>query len=262
MKISTITINFNHKYFPKLCVEALEASKTTFPFEIIFVDNVSTDPVSVGFLDKAAEEKRIKLIKTHKNIGFARGNNLGAEHALGEYLLFLNPDTVVYPDALQKMADYMDKHSEVGALGPQLIYANGDIQDSFRRFPSFMDLLAKRTFLNKIKFFKNKVHRYTMFDENPNIDHEVDWLVGAAILMPRKLFKEIGGFDKRYFLFMEDADLCREVHKKKLKVIYFPDAKINHYHKRLSGGGLLHLVTKKVFWHHVSSMFKYFYKWM
>ena len=261
MKLSTITINFNHKYFPKLCVEALEAAKTDFKFEIIFVDNVSIDPISRGFLDKAAADNRIKLIKTHKNLGFAKGNNLGAKHALGEYLLFLNPDTTVFPDALQKMVDYMEKHPDIGALGPKLIYANGDIQDSFRRFPHFIDLVAKRTALGKIKYFKNRVQKYVMTGLDPNVMHDVDWLVGAAVLMPKKLFEEIGGFDERYFLFMEDADLCQKVHAKGLRVVYYPDAQINHYHKRLSGGGISHLLLKKVFWHHIASMVKYFWKW-
>lgn len=261
MKLSVITINFNHKHFPKLCVEALESSKTQHKFEIIFVDNVSRDLISKGFLEKAAAENRIKLIKTTHNIGFSGGNNLGAKNAFGEYLLFLNPDTAVFPDAIEKMINHMDQHRDIGILGPKLIYADGIVQDSCRRDPNFIAMVAKRTPLGKFKFFKKFINYYTMHDFDKNKEREVDWVTGAAILIPKKLFENIGGFDERYFLFMEDADLCRTVREKGLRVVYYPEAQINHYHQRLSAGGISKLITKKVFWHHVASMLKYFWKW-
>ena len=333
MKLSTITINFNHKHFPKLCVEALEASKTNFKFEIIFVDNGTRDPISKGFLEQAAKQGRIKLIKTAKNIGFSAGNNLGALNASGEYLLFLNPDTAVYPDALQKMVDYMEKYGGVeksgvhggkeagaincaedsgmesstiiysegsgaessaityadnsgaknnknlrggrrdnsheknaknrpiGILGPKLIYADGVVQDSCRRFPRLIDLIAKRTILGRLPFLRKRVREYMMGDFDHEKICEPDWITGAAMLIPKKLFKKVGGFDERYFLFMEDVDLCKKVRAAGYKIVYYPQAKINHYHQRLSAGGLHKLLTKKVFWHHVASMIKYFWKW-
>ncbi len=283
IKLSVITINFNHKHFPKLCVEALEAAKTNFKFEIIFVDNGAHDLISKGFLEKAAKQGRIKLIKTHKNLGFSAGNNLGAVNATGEYLLFLNPDTTVYSDALQKMIDYMErrenavyyygagdgsvergngvKHGHIGILGPKLIYADGVVQDSRRRFPRLIDLIAKRTPLSRLPFFRKKVHEYIMNDFDHEKICEPDWVTGAAMLISKKVFESVGGFDERYFIFMEDLDLCRKVRAKGLKVVYYPEAQINHYHQRLSAGGLHKLLTKKVFWHHIASMFKYFWKW-
>lgn len=261
MKLSIITINFNHKHFPKLCVEALEASKTRHGFEIIFVDNVSRDPISKGFLEKAAGAGRIKLIKTSHNLGYAGGNNLGAANASGEYLLFLNPDTAVFPDAIEKMIDYMDQRRDIGILGPKLIYADGLVQDSCRRYPRLIDLIAKRTPLRRLSWFRKRVAGYVMGDFGHSVLREVDWVTGASMLISKKVFEKVGGFDERYFLFMEDLDLCRNVREKGLHVVYYPEAQINHYHQRLSGGGLSRLLTKKVFWHHVASMIKYFWKW-
>lgn len=260
-KVSTITVNYNHKYFPKLSVEALEEASHPWPIEIVFVDNASTDPLSLNFLRKAHKEERIKLIESPANVGFAAGNNLGVENATGEYVLILNPDTTVREDSIAKMVEYMESHPEVGILGPKLEYSDGTIQDSCRRDMKFYDLILKRTPLGKLPLFKKRVENYTMGDFDKNKTQEVELITGACMLIKRDFYDEIGGFDDRYFLFMEDFDLCKEVRKAGKKVVYFPEAIINHYHKRLSGGNVFKLLTKKVFWLHVKSATKYFWKW-
>lgn len=261
MKLSVIIVNFNHKYFPKLAVEALEKSKVNFPFEIIVVDNHSNDDESLMFLEKAHAEKRITLIKSPVNLGFGRGNNLGADYAKGKYIFFHNPDVTVKEDSLQKMIDYMEKHPDIGILGPKLVYASGHIQSSCRRHMKFGDLILNRTFLGKLPFFKARVNNYLMEDYDHGKTQDVDLVTGAAIVMPKTLFDKIGGFDKRYFLFMEDFDLCRMAKKAGSRVVYYADAELQHYHKRLSQGSIFKLVTKKVFWLHVASALKYFWKW-
>ncbi len=261
MKLSVIIVNYNHKYWPKLAVEALEKSKTTFPFEIIVVDNNSWDEISKTFLENAHAAKRITLIKSPTNVGFGRGNNLGAKIAKGEYLFFHNPDVTANEHSLQKMVDYFDKHPEIGILGPKLMYANGQAQESCRRNMKFFDLILKRTFLGKLPFFRKRVKKYLMNDFDHTQIQDVDLITGAAIMMRRALFEKIGGFDKRYFLFMEDFDLCRMVHDAGYKVVYYPDTELNHYHKRLSQGSIFMLLGKKVFWLHLSSALKYFWKW-
>ena len=107
-KVSVITVNYNHKYFPKLAVEALERSRANFDFEIVYVDNASTDPISLGFLQQAARDGRIKLVHSEKNLGFGAGNNLGARYAQGDYFFILNPDTAVLEDTLQKLMVTLD----------------------------------------------------------------------------------------------------------------------------------------------------------
>lgn len=268
MKVSIITVNFNHKYFPKLQVEALEKSVSTrdaplcnFDYEIVYVDNASDDPISVGFLEQAAKEGRLKLVKSAKNIGFAGGNNLGAKNSSGDFVFILNPDTAVYPDTLQKMVDYLEKHRDIGMLGPQLVYSDGTIQESCRRDMSFLDLAVKRTFLRYLPWFRGRVKKYLMADFQHDRTQEVELITGAAMMLPRRIFDEVGGFDERYFLFMEDFDLCKEVRKAGYKVVYYPEAKVEHYHKRLSGGNFFSMLMKRVFWLHVQSATKYFWKW-
>mgnify|MGYP002624495518 FL=1 len=262
MKVSVIIVNYNHKYFPKLAVEALEKSKGSFDMEIIVVDNASTDPESLEFLEKAHEDKRLVLVRQQKNVGFGRGNNIGAKVAEGDYIFIHNPDVQVGEKSIQQMVDYLEKHDDVGILGPQLVYSSGKVQESCRRHMGFFDLVLNRTFLGRLPVFKRRVKRYLMEDFDHSKVQEVDLLTGAAMMIPKKVWQDVGGFDERYFLFMEDFDLCREVAKAGYKILYYPEAKLEHYQKRLSqGSSFLKTLRKKVFWLHVSSALKYFWKW-
>jgi len=260
-KVSIIMLNFNSKYFPKMCVEAFYNSTIDFPFEFIAVDNASTEPMSIGYLEQASKEGLVKLVKSEKNLGFGGGNNFGAKDARGEYILIMNPDIFVNEDSVKKMISYIESHRDIGILAPKLVYPDGQVQDSCRRLMKFSDLIIKRTPLKTIPFLRKRVEKYTMQDSNHNEIREVDLLVGACLLLPRNVYEKIGGFDKRYFLFMEDFDLCRSVKKAGFKVIYYPEVAVTHNHKRLSGGSILKLLTRKVFWHHVASAIKYFWKW-
>ena len=259
-KLSITIVNFNQKYFPRMCVESLRKSVTDFEYEIIFIDNNSTDE-SISYLESAEKQGLIKLIKSPKNLGYGRANNLAAKNAKGEYILIMNNDITVEPDLLQKMVSYMENHSEIGILAPKLIYHSGHVQESCRRRMKLADLIAKRTPLRFIPPFKKKCEDYLMRDFSHDKIQEVDLLVGAFLMMPKKVFDEIEGFDERYFLFMEDFDICRKVWQKGYKVVYFPEVEAIHYHKRLSDGSIFGQLTKKVFWIHAVSALKYFWKW-
>ncbi len=260
MKLSVIIVNYNMKYFPKMCFEALQKSKTDFSYEIILVDNNSSDE-SIEFLRKESLLKHLHLVETGDNLGYGQANNLGATKAHGEYLLFMNPDVFVSEDSLQKMIDYFDKHSEIGILGPKIVYHNGSIQPSCRRFMTFTDLVIKRTFLKHIPRFRKRLEKYIMGDFDHDKTQRVDLLVGACFMMRKDIFQDINGFDKRYFLFMEDFDLCQRIHEKHLQVVYFSDTTVTHFHKRLSEGHVIGLLFQKVFWYHLLSSAKYFWRW-
>lgn len=260
MKVSCIIVNHNLTYLLRLCIEALERSQCNFPFEIIVVDNNSKDE-NLLYLRKKAQEGKITLISAGSNLGYGKANNLGANHSRGEYLLILNPDVYIEPDALKKMVDFFEKHPGMGILGPQLYFFNGQIQDSCRRFMRPLDLVIKRTPLQRLKALKKRVDEYVMAEYDHQVPREVDLVTGACFLIPKKVFEKVGGFDERYFLFMEDADICRKVWEAGFKVMYFPLARALHYHKRLSAGNMLQLLGKRLFWTHIVSAAKYFWKW-
>lgn len=260
MKLSITIVNYNQKYFPKLCVEALKKSKTDFEFEIIICDNDSNDE-SLEYLKKAARDGYIKLVEPGKNLGYGSGHNFAARKAKGHYLLILNTDITVEENTLQKLVDYLDRHHDVGMIGPKLMYHNGTVQQSCRRNFKFFDLFIKRTMLRKLWPFKKRYEKYIMGDFKHDSTQAVDLITGAFMMMPKAVFDKVGGFDERYFLFMEDFDLCRKVHEEGLKVVYYPEAVATHYHKRLSEGSFFKLLFNKISWWHLASAIKYHWKW-
>ncbi|MBI2638222.1 glycosyltransferase family 2 protein [Candidatus Peregrinibacteria bacterium] len=260
MKISCIIVNWNLKYLPRLCIEALKRSQCDFPFEIIVVDNDSHDE-SLEYLEQMHKKGEITLVHSGSNLGYGRANNLGVKYAKGKYVLILNPDVSVETDTIQKMVDYMEEHPDTGVLGPQLYFFNGQIQDSCRRFMRPADLIIKRTPLQRFKFLKKRVDEYVMTDYDHKNTQDVDLVTGACFMASRAAFEKVGGFDDRYFLFMEDADLCRKMWEAGMRVVYFPLARALHYHKRLSGGSIFWLLKQRVFWIHMHSALKYFWKW-
>ncbi len=259
-KVSIIIVNYNQKYFPRMCVEAIERSEVNFDYEIIVVDNGSTDE-SIHQLHQLRKAGRIHLHEAKKNLGYGKANNLGVEKAKGEFIIISNPDVFVKEDTMQKMVDYLEEHTEIGLMGPLLRYYNGEIQESCRRDMNFLDLIIKRTFLKRIPRFKKRLQNYLMGDFDHNVIHRVDLITGAYFIMRKAVYEEVEGFDPRYFLFMEDYDLCRKLRQKAYKIIYFPIVEAEHYHKRLSSGSMLWLIGRRVFWFHFISAIKYFWKW-
>jgi len=146
-------------------------------------------------------------------------------------------------------------------VGPKLVYHNGEVQRSCRRHFKFFDLFIKRTLLKHVWPFKKRYVNYVMDDFNHGSTQDVDLITGAFMMMPKAVFDHIRGFDERFFLFMEDFDLCRKTQLAGYKVVYYPEARATHYHKRLSEGSFFKLLTKKVSWLHLASALKYHWKW-
>jgi GT2 family glycosyltransferase len=258
MELSIVILNYKSKELTAHCVNTIRKSGKEEDFEIIIVDNDSGDN-SAEFLHNAFPE--IRVIANKKNLGYGAGNNIGIKQAKGDYVLILNPDVEMEYPEIRKMLTYIKNYPDVGIVGPQLIYPNGQIQDSYRKFPKFCDLIIKRTNLHKFPIFKKRMTDYLMHGVNPHKIQEVDWLVGAALLVPRWAFKMVGYFDERYFLFLEDTDLCRRAWERGLKVMYFPEAKAIHNHQRLSQGKSWRVLLNKNLYIHMSSASKYFWKW-
>ncbi len=196
-----------------------------------------------------------------KNLGYGKANNLGVKRAKGDFVIISNPDIFVKEDTMRKLVEYLEEHREIGLIGPKLRYYNGEVQASCRRHMTFLDLVIKRTFLRHIPRFKKRLKRYLMKDYNHKVIQEVDLITGAYFVMRREVYEEVEGFDPRYFLFMEDYDLCLKLFQKGYKIVYFPLTEAEHYHKRLSSGSIFHLLGRKVFWIHLVSAIKYFWKW-
>lgn len=257
MEISLIIVNYKTGPLTAACVESILKQKLPFPLEIIVVDNNSGDE-SVAFLRSDFPE--ITVIANDTNLGLAAGVNRGLQEARGKYCLILNPDMIVFPGAIEALRDYFDRHPQAGVAGGQLISANGEVQDSCYRFYTPMTIIYRRTHLGKTKRGRQRVARFLMKDFDHRSTREVDWLLGACLLVRRAALKEVGGMDERFFLYFEDVDWCRRFWEAGWKVVYVPAAKFSHFFQRSSDRGLLGILTNFVGREHLKSAVKYFWK--
>ena len=226
MDLSIIIVNYHHSHILGDCLESVYRTIEKIQFEIILVDNSSTD----GGLESILKNYPvIRFIKNSENAGFARANNQGAKIASGDFLLFINPDTIVIEDAIESMLDYIRSDSSIGILGPKVLNSDQTVQYSCRKFPTIWSGLFNRYSLTTKLFPNNRYSRdYLMLDYDHNSIRSVDWVSGCCMMMSKSTFKKANGFDENYFLFTEDVDLCQVIKKKGLRVIYFPDVKIFH----------------------------------
>jgi len=196
-------------------------------FELTIVDNGSAD----GTIEMLQREfSSIKLIQNGRNDGFAKPINQALSVSSGEYLLVLNPDTIVLPGALNELVSYLNSHPDVGICGPKVLNRDGSLQKACRRgvsrpWAAFSYFSGLSTLFPKSKRFGGYLLNY--MDENAT--HEVDGVSGSCMLIRHKVLDQVGYFDERFFAYQEDADYCFQVKKAGWKIVYFPQAQIIHF---------------------------------
>jgi GT2 family glycosyltransferase len=199
--------------------------------ETIVVDNASTDG-SVAMI--AQDFPWARVIANRDNAGFSRGNNQGMAAASGRYLLLLNPDAELGSGALRAMLRFAESHPRVGIVGPQLRYGDGAVQSSRRRFPTLPIFFLEATVVQQWWPRNRFLARYYMLDRRDDATGQVDWLVGACLLLRREVIDQIGGFDEGFFMYSEELDLCRRAASVGWQVIYLPEAVVTHHEGRSS----------------------------
>jgi len=197
----------------------------------------------------------LMLIQNKTNVGFAKAINQVANRTRSKYVLLLNPDAVISEDIFNSAIPYMESHPEIGVLGPKILDRDGSIQGSARSFPTFHTaLFGRSSFITKL--FPNNpltctnVLTHCSDGQSPM---EVDWVSGACMLLRRKAFDDAGLFDENFFLYWEDADLCKRMWKKGWKVVYFPEALTMHY----VGASSENNIIRSIFEFHKSAFYYY-----
>jgi N-acetylglucosaminyl-diphospho-decaprenol L-rhamnosyltransferase len=227
--LSIVIVNWNVREFLRRCLHSILPvcqCPSSPNIEVIVVDNASSDG-SVAMIEE--DFPQVRLIANSENVGFTVGNNQGIAVSRGRYILLLNPDTEVVGDALATMVEYMDDHTQVGALGPQLLNPDGSIQSSRRRFPTLATAFLESTTLQQW-FPDNRVIRhYYIADRLDDKVQEVDWVTGACLLARRQAIDEVGPLDEGFFMYSEELDWCRRAKKRGWKVVYLPTAKVIHH---------------------------------
>jgi GT2 family glycosyltransferase len=225
-ELSIIIVSWNVRDLLRRCLMSLVNTNA----EIIVVDSASVD----GSADMVrAEFPHVQLIASTENLGYSKGNNVGLKAAQGRYLFVLNPDTEVATDAVPQMVTYMDAHPDVGVLGPQLRLADGSIQSSRRRFPTLATGFFESTWFQSLAP-RSVLARYYVQEIPDTQIAEVDWLVGAALLVRREAYARVGGFDENFFMYSEELDWCRRIKAAGWRVVYWPQAVVTHYEGRSS----------------------------
>jgi len=253
MQLSIILVNFNHSKYLVPCFSSIQNSLEGMGYEVVVVDNHSTD--HSGSLIRNQRFK-CQLIENPQNMGFARAVNIAFLKTKGEYLLILNPDVQLRSGSVQKMIDFMEQNRKVGVTMPKLLNADGSLQYSVRTFYNFWSLILRRTLMGKMAPQHPAIREHLMMDWDHNHACEVDWGLGAAMMIRRKALSGQKVFDERFFLYFEDVDLCFRMKKEGWKVMYLPEAVLVHSHLRESAAH----VFNRAKWEHFMSFIKFFLK--
>jgi GT2 family glycosyltransferase len=248
--ISVVIVNFNSKKVLEECIASLKAS-SNIPFEVIVVDNASTDGSAEMVRSRSPQ---VKLIVNSSNLGFIKANNLGIKASKGARVMCLNNDTVVKAGAIEKLSAFMDAHPEAGAVGPKLLNSDGSIQYQCRRgFPTAANSLFYFTGLSRL-FPKSKTFSgYLMTYLDDKSVTEVDSLCGAAMLVRREAIDKVGVMDEDYYMYGDDIDWCFRMQKAGWKIFYLPEAEIVHYGGR--GGSRLRSFRNIIEFHRSMAVF-------
>jgi len=252
IKASACIVTYNNiKYIGKTVGTLLRFTQGV-DFTLYVVDNGSTDGTIELLEQEFSTAQNLKIIKTGNNNGFGAGHNEILNIIDSDYHAVVNPDIIIADDIIEKMAKYMEEHSDIDLLSPQICFPDGRRQMLGKRSPKLKYLFASR--LRDEEKPSRLLREYTMTDEDWSQPFDIENATGCFMFFRTSAFKRLGGFDERYFMYFEDCDITREI-RKTSRAVFFPDAIVYHVWGRDSKRDL------KLMSIHIRSMFSYFWKW-
>lgn len=225
--VSIVIVNYNVRDFLHHAIVSLTKALKGLSSEILVVDNASDD----GSVDMVKRTfPRIRLFASPVNLGFAKGNNLALRHARGEFILLINPDTLVQEDTIRTMLGFFEAHPDVGLAGCKILNPDGSFQLPCRRsFPGPWVAFTKLTGLSRLFPHSRLFGRYNLTYLSPDETYEIDAVSGSFMMIRRAVFDEVGGLDEDFFMYGEDLDWCYRIQKSGWKVFYVHSTQIIHY---------------------------------
>jgi len=226
MDLTISIVNLNTKYLLEQCLNSIYDNVSEIGFEVFIVDNGSND----GSVQMVKEKfPWVKLIENISNVGFARANNQVINKSKSRYILLINSDTILLPGTLATMVGFMDSHPAAGIVGCKLVYGDGTLQRSARRFPTIFDDISESFYLDRFfprsRIFSRHNLGFWEYDEI----REVDWVSGACLMVRKEAIQDIGLLDERFFMYSEEMDWCFRMRKCGWKVYYKPNAQVVHF---------------------------------
>lgn len=220
--LSVIIISYNTRELTVRCLKSIikqyQEQLQSGDFEIIVVDNNSTDDTVIKILNLKSKILNLKIIENKKNYGFSKANNIGARSTSSRYLFFLNSDTEVKDKGLLSMVDFINKNQQVGILGARLVNNDGSVQPSTGPFYTLANATAMLFGGEKLGLVR----------KSPKEISQVDWVSGGAMMVGTGLFNKLGGFDEKLFMYIEDMEFCWRAKKNKTKTYFYPNISIVH----------------------------------
>jgi GT2 family glycosyltransferase len=252
VKLSIVIICWNDLRVIRECLRSIFDGTHAISFEVILSDNGSTDG-SVEFVRETYPS--VRVVENRANLGFAKGNNAGIRVSHGEYVLILNPDTIIHDGALDKLVAFAERNPQAGAFGCRVQNADGSYQVSARLFPTVWRYWVNALYLKKLQ----AVSRLFAYEEyagwNGDSERDVDWQSGCCVMFRRELLEKLGGFDEQFFYHFEEVDLCRRVWNTGAPIRFTPEAVITH----LGGQSVSRFPIRFEIEKH-RSRYRYFYK--
>lgn len=251
-RLNAIIVNYCTPGLVLKCIDSILQKGVVDAAGIIVVDNSPTDE-SWNTLKERLPAAVVK-VRADRNEGFGAGINLAARYAHREFLLVLNPDTYFLENEFGRVFDCFDARPDVGIVGLDLVYPGGERQYSARRFYSALDILCRRSPLGRIWPFSRLMRRHLMMDAwSASGPFEAEWVMGTGFVIRSSVFAKLGGMDQRYFLYMEDVDLCARAWQSGSRVVCIPGVRLVHDHQRASAAGpfsrsgRMHLASMRLF---------------
>ena len=228
-KISIIIVSFNTKDITIATLDSIYQYTNSINFEVIVVDNGSQDGSVEALTRYASTKKNFTFKSAGVNLGFGIANNLGASLAKGRYLLFLNSDTLFQNNIIPQCLKYLESKPNTGVYSCRLLNKDGSLQPSGGFFPTLGRVLIWQLFIDDLPIISrhiHSIHPHRQFYQKHPVN--LDWVTGAFMIIPYKIFKKLGGFDKHIFMYTEEMEFCFRVSKSGYRIVYHPDLHIIH----------------------------------
>jgi len=225
MKLSIVILCWNDMKVIGPCLQSIYATTHSIDFEVIVSDNGSTDG-SIEYIRR--EFPQVRLLENGVNLRFAKGNNVGIQASRGEYILILNPDTIIHEGTLDAMIPFADKHTESGAFGCRVLNVDGTYQECIRPIHTIRSEWCSALCLGWLARISDWFNPGIYVNWHGETERTVGWPAGCFILARGELLKRLGGFDEQFFYYYEDTDLCRRIWESGSSILYTPNFTITH----------------------------------
>ncbi len=223
IQLSIIVVSYNTRQLLEQCIRSVYEHTTHVNFELIVIDNNSSD----GSPQMIRENfENAKLICNDKNVGFGSANNQGMRISRGKFLLLLNSDTIVFKDSILKLVQLLEQQPQIGMVGPKVLNKDWSLQPSFGTYPDLKSEFLRACLLDS-HLTRRAINRDARI--NGSEPFAVDWVSGCCLMLRKPVFEQTGGFDENFFLFNEEVDWCLRARKAGWQIAYFPGAEIVHF---------------------------------